>query len=411
MALTTALSMSLLNCYGVLVTAKAEALEKQEITYSLCGKTKTLDPALCIDRIGFDVLANSFVGLCELDNNGKAVKGDAESWEISSDGLKYTFHLRKGLKWSNGDKLKASDYEYAWKRVLNPELACDYSFQLFYIKGAAAYNTGKGSADAVGIKATNETTLVITLESPTAYFLEMLAQPYYFPVNQKVVEGNREWASNTKSLVSNGPFKATEYNNNDKVVLEKNDNYYDKDKIKLDKLTMKFTTDIISTWASYKSGEFDVVDTLPKSYIQGALKDGSAKTFPNIATYFLSINVSDKAKEVDPEAARVLSNPKVRKALSIAIDRKIFVENVVKGGQIPAYGFVSLGIIGPDGKEYNEKSKYFGERSDIEGAKKLLSEAGYPDGKGLPQLRLRYNSEGRNGELMQAIQDMWRKKR
>ena len=129
-ALATTLSMSILNGYGSKSVAKAETRSKQEITYNLGGNPRTLDPGLCTDTTGFNILANSFVGLCELDENEKAIKGDAESWEISSDGLTYTFHLRKDLKWSNGDPLKASDYEYAWKRVLNPESGCEYSYRI-----------------------------------------------------------------------------------------------------------------------------------------------------------------------------------------------------------------------------------------------------------------------------------------
>jgi oligopeptide transport system substrate-binding protein len=387
----------------------AATASKQEVTYNLGADPRTLDPALCTDTTGHGILANAFAGLTELDDKEKAIAGEAEKWDVSADKLTYTFHLRKDIKWTNGDPVTAKDYEYEWKRLLNPETASEYAYQLYYLKGGQAYNEGKGSVDAVGVKATDDSTLVVTLEAPTPYFLEMLAQAYYFPVNQKLVESNKDWANDAKTLVSNGPFKITEYTIKDKAVLEKNDSYYDKDKVKLSKLTMKFVAEETSAWASYKSGQFDIVDTVPKSDIQGALKDGSAKQFPNVATYFLSVNISDKAKEVDPNAAKVLSDPKVRKALSIAIDRKAIVENVTKGGQIPAHGMVPLGILGPDGKEFNEKTKYFGETADVEGAKKLLAEAGYPDGQGLPALQILFNPESGHGDTMQAIQDMWKK--
>ena len=141
------------------------------------------------------------------------------------DGLTYTFHLKKDLKWSNGDPVKASDFEYAWKRVLNPETASEYSYQLIYLKGAEAYNTGKGTADEVGVKATDDNTLVVTLAAPCPYFLELTSQPYYYPVDQKVVESNKDWATDAKTLVSNGPFKFTDYKMKDQIVLEKNENY------------------------------------------------------------------------------------------------------------------------------------------------------------------------------------------
>jgi oligopeptide transport system substrate-binding protein len=407
--LAAMLGMSVLTGCGSKSNDKAATASKQEITYNLGADPRTLDPALCTDTTGTTVLANAFVGLAELDENEKAVPGQAEKWDVSDDKLTYTFHLKKDLKWSNGDPVKASDYEYEWKRLLNPETASEYAYALYYLKGGEAYNKGKGSADAVGVKATDDNTLVVTLEASCPYFLELTAQSYYFPVDQKVVESNKDWASDAKTYVSNGPFKITDYKIKDSVVLEKNDSYYDKDKVKLDKLTMKFVAEETSAWASYKSGQFDVVDTVPKSDVQGALKDGSAKSFANLATYFLSINVSDKAKQVDPNAAKVLSDPKVRKALNLAIDRQAIVDNVTKAGQIPAHGIVAKGIIGPDGKDYTDKTTYFDPKGNVEEAKKLLAEAGYPDGQGLPQLVLLYNPESGHGDTMQAIQDMWKK--
>ncbi|WP_236895780.1 peptide ABC transporter substrate-binding protein [Clostridium beijerinckii] len=407
-ALAATLGMSILVGCGSNKGGDKAAASKQEITYNLGADPRTLDPALCTDTTGTTVIANAFSGLAELDENEKAIPGQAE-WEVSNDKLTYTFHLKKDLKWSNGDPVKASDYEYEWKRLLNPETASEYAYALYYLKGGEAYNKGKGSADAVGVKATDDNTLVVTLEAPCPYFLELTAQSYYFPVDQKVVESNKDWANDAKTLVSNGPFKITNYTIKDSVVLEKNENYYDKDKVKLDKLNLKFVAEETSAWASYKSGQFDVVDTVPKSDVQGALKDGSAKSFPNLATYYLSINISDKAKAVDPNAAKVLSDPKVRKALNLAIDRQSIVDNVTKAGQIPAHGIVGKGIIGPDGKDYTEKTSYFDPKGNIEEAKKLLAEAGYPDGQGLPTLQLLYNPESGHGDTMQAIQDMWKK--
>jgi len=408
-ALAAALGMSILTGCGSSAD-KAGTASKQEITYNLGGDPRTLDPGLATDTMGFQILQNAFVGLCELDDKEKATKGVADSWDLSADKLTYTFHLKKDLKWSNGDPIKASDFEYAWKRVLNPETASEYAYQLTsYIKGADEYNKGKGTADAVGVKATDDNTLVVNLKAPTPYFLELTANVYYFPVDQKVVESNKDWATDAKTLVSNGPFKITDYKIKDQAVLEKNENYYDKDAVKLDKLTIKFVAEETSAWASYKSGQFDMVDTVPKSDVQAALKDGSAKNFANLATYFLSINVSDKAKAVDPNAAKVLSDPKVRKALSVAIDRQSIVDNVTKGGQVPAHGMVAKGITLEDGTDFTDKTTYFEPTANVEEAKKLLAEAGYPDGQGLPTLQLLYNPETGHGDIMQAIQDMWKK--
>ena len=378
---------------------------EQVLTYNLGSDPKTLDPALNNAVDGGIVLSNAFEGLCKVDENNEAIPGVAEKWDISEDGTVYTFHLKEGVKWSNGDPIKASDFEFAWKRVLNPETAAEYAYQMSYIKGADDYNQGKGSADAVGVKAIDDKTLEVTLTAPTSYFLQLTAFPCYFPVNQAVVEADKDWATKAETLVSNGPFKFTDYKMKDQIVLEKNENYDEKDSVKLDKLNIKLVAEETSAWASYKSGQFDMVDVVPLSEIQGALADKSAQLFPQLGTYFYCVNVSDKAKDVDPEAAKVLSDKKVREALSLAIDRKSLVDNVTKGQQVPAYSYVPEGIKGADGKEFAGK-QYFNPQGDVEKAKQLLSEAGYPDGQGFPTIVLTFNPESGHGTIAQAVQDM-----
>ena len=413
-ALAATLGLSVLAGCGAKKEEKATTAAKQELIYNLAADPKTLDPAINQAVDGSIIAANIFSGLCDLDDKDKAIPGQAEKWEVSADGLTYTFHLKKDLKWSNGEPLKASDFEYSWKRVLDPATASVYSFQLLYIKGAAEFNAAKtpeeakAKRDAVGVKATDDTTLVVTLAAPCPYFLELTAFTTYFPVSQKVVEANKDWAKDAKTLVSNGPFKMTDYKIKDQIVLEKNENYYNKDKVKLDKITMKMVTEDTSAWASYKSGQFDMIDKVASSEIVKAVKDKTAITFPNLGTQFIDINVSDKVKDIDPNAAKVLGNVKFRQALANAIDRKTIVENVTKSGQTPAFSFVSTGINDPEGKDFTSK-KYFEPAGDIEKAKKLLAEAGYPDGQGLPPLVVLYNPEGGNGEIYQAIQDMWKK--
>lgn len=408
-ALAATLGLTVLAGCGSKTSNKSSAGgDKQELVYNLGSDPKTLDPGLNQANDGSIVIENTFEGLCKLDDKDKAIPGQAEKWDISDDKLTYTFHLKKDLKWSNGDPVKASDFEYAWKRVLNPETASIYSFQLLYLKGAEEYNTGKGTADQVGVKATDDNTLVVTLAAPCPYFLDLTASPTYMPVDQKIVESNQDWAKDAKTLVSNGPFKFTDYKIKDEIVLEKNENYEAKDDVKLNKITMKMVTEPTSAWASYKAGQFDMVFAVPSSEIQQAVKDKTATTFPNLATGYVDINVSEKAKEVDPNAAKVLSNVKFRQALANAIDRPTIVEKVLKTGQVPAFSFVPNGITGADGKDFAGK-KYFEEKGDIEKAKQLLAEAGYPDGQGLPPLVVLYNPENGNGELYQAIQDMWKK--
>ncbi|WP_294376083.1 peptide ABC transporter substrate-binding protein [uncultured Clostridium sp.] len=388
-------------------TGTSSSAGAQEITFNLGTDIKTLDPALNQAVDSGILIANLFEGLYKLDENQKAIPGIAESCDVSDDGIVYTFHLRKDAKWTNGNPVTAGDFEYAWKRVMNPDTAAEYAYQMEYIKGAAEYTAGTGSVDEVGVKALDDNTLEVTLTSPCAYFLELTSFPCYFPVEQKTVEGNEQWANSTESYISNGPFKLADYKIKDQIILEKNENYYGKDSVKLDKVNVKFVADETSAWASYTTGQFDMVYVVPQSEIQKAVEDGTAQIYPFLSNLYLSINMTDSVQGIDPEAAKALSDPKVRKAMNLAIDRDSLVENVKKGGQIAANGFVPTGITGPDGEDFASK-EYFPSKGNVEEAKKLLSEAGYPDGQGFPSVVLLYNPEKGNGPVMQAIQDMWK---
>lgn len=409
--LATALSVSVLAGCGSSSTGdSAQSSSKaQELNFNIGGDLKTLDPALNQAVDGGIVIENLFEGLYKPDDNMKPVPGIAESYDLSDDQMTYTFHLRKDAKWSNGDPVTAGDFEYAWKRVLDPNTAAEYAYQMMYLVGAEEYNGGKGSADAVGVKAVDDYTLEVKLIAPCAYFLDLTTFPCYFPVDKKVVESNKDWATKADSYVSNGAFKLTDYKIKDGLVLEKNENYYNKDAVTLDKLNVKFVADPTSAWANYKAGQFDIIYEVPKSEVPAGTKDGSITIVPLLGTYYYSINVSDKAASVDPNAAKVLSDSNVRKALNLAIDRELIVNNVTKSEQTPATSFVPTGLPGADGKDFKNKD-YFPAKGDVEQAKKLLSDAGYPDGKGFPQIVLLYNPEkDEHATIAQAVQDMWKK--
>ncbi|AIY79333.1 peptide ABC transporter substrate-binding protein [Clostridium botulinum] len=406
-AITLALTLgfsSLVGCGG----GASNDPNAQVITYNLNADPKTLDPALSEAVDSATIIVNAFEGLYKLDENNKAIPGIAEKCDVSEDGTVYTFHIRDGVKWSNGEPVTANDFEYSWKRVLNPATASGYAFQMSYIKGAEAYNQGKGSLEDVGIKAIDDKTLEVTLAAPCSYFLELTAFTCYLPVNKGTVEANKDtWALNAETYVSNGPFKITKYGMKDEIVLEKNENYYDINNIKLDKLNVKLVTEDTSAWASFKTGDFDMVDVVPTSEIEGALADGTGKNFPLLGTGFYVINVSDSVNAIDPNATKVLQDKRVRKALNLAIDRPSIIKNILKGGQTPATGFVAQGIKNPDGSDFADK-KYFKAEGDLEEAKKLLAEAGYPNGEGFPNLVALINPVNPNGDIAQALQDMWK---
>ncbi|MEP9408455.1 peptide ABC transporter substrate-binding protein [Peribacillus frigoritolerans] len=345
------------------------------------------------------ILEHTFEGLTKKTEEGKIVPGSAESWEISEDGLTWTFKLKDGLKWSNGDPLTANDFEYAWKYALKPETAADYAYQLYYLKGGEAYNSKKGKEEDVGVKATDEHTLVVTLEQPTPYFLDLTSFYTFYPINKKVQEENPKWALDAKTHVSNGPFKLTEWKHKESLKIEKNENYYDKDKIKLDAVNFALIEDENTAWQMYQSGELDLAYPLPVD-IQGQMVNSDDKEFKmgkELAVYYYNFNT-----EVKP-----FNNAKVRKALSIAIERKEITENVAQGGQKPAFGVVPPGIPDASGDFQENTGNLF--KEDVAEAKKLLKEGLAEEGmKELPEFSILYNTLDSHKKIAEAVQGMWR---
>ncbi|WP_195245391.1 peptide ABC transporter substrate-binding protein [Clostridium celatum] len=384
---------------------------EQELVYNLGAETKTIDPALNNAVDGSIIIANAFEGLMKLDENQKAIPGIAESYDVSEDNLVYTFHLRSDAKWSDGEQVKAGDFEYAWKRVLNPDTAADYAFQLYYLVGAEEYNTGSGSVDEVGVKALDDETLEVTLKNPTTYFLELTAFPTLMPVREDIVSANPDaWTQEPELYVSNGPFTLKEYNMKDSYVFVKNENYYGKDNVKLDTLKFRMIEDEVSAYASVKNGEVDMSENLPTAEIQPGQEEGYVEIYPYLGTYFYAINVNNNTDKLPEDVQKALSDKRVRQALSLAIDRTTIVENVTMGGQIPAYSYVPEGIPGgEEGTEFADKKYWDVDDMDgnIEKAKALLEEAGYPNGEGLPTFELLYNTNEGNKLIAESIQQMW----
>ena len=405
LALTLALGMSVFAGCG----SKEEATEGQTLIYNLGEDPETIDPTLNTSVGGSTIISNAFEGLLRLDENEKAIPGVAEEYEVSDDQLVYTFKLRKDAKWSDGEPVTAENFKYSWVRALDPATASEYAYQLFYIKNAAKFNAGEVTADELGIEVVDDHTLVVTLEAPTAYFPELMAFPTYFPLREDIVSADPEgWALDPSTYVSNGPFKLVEWTMKDQFVFEKNENYWNKDAIKLDKLVMKMVTDENTAYASLKSGEFDMIDTVPPAEIENGKNEGLVTIYPNLATYFLVINVG-KQDTLDADAKKALSDKRVRQALALAIDRKAIVENVTKAGQVPAHSFVPVGILNEKGEDFASKEYYDANVANIEKAKELLAEAGYPNGEGLPTLEFMYNTEGSHKDIAQVIQQDWAK--
>ena len=372
----------------------------KKISYSLEKECETLDPSLNNYSRSSIVLQNLFHGLYKYGPDGKTAPALAESYSVDKTGTVYTFKLRKNLKWSDGSALTAKDFEYAWKRVLDPKVASKGVSDLYYLKNGEAYNKGKAKAEDVGVKAVDDNTLLVTLQNPTAYFVDLTSATTYFPVKKDVVEASTPWTKSASTYVCDGPFMLKEIKPQEKYVLVKNPNYVDADKVKLDEVDISFIEAQEATMAAYTNNELDVADNLSAQSLQQYVGGKELKETNRIGTYYLDFNCSHKA----------FSDPRVRKALAMTIDRKTLIKNIMQSDEKPAYGFVPYGIpLATDtSKDYRQATgDLFTE--DTAAAKKLLADAGYPDGKGFPTFTYITFNSASDIDIAQALQSMWKK--
>jgi len=371
--------------------------QEQVLTYNMAAEPESLDPAKITGIPEGTVVYGLLDGLTRNTANGLK-PAIAEKWDVSEDGLKYTFYLRDA-KWTNGDPVTAHDFEYAWKRVLNPETGCKYAYQLYYIKNGKAYNEGKiTDADQVGVKAIDNKTLELTLESPAPYFLYLTSFYTLFPVHKATVEANPDWANSPETYVGNGPFKLAEWQHHDKIVQVKNEDYWNTDVVKLDKIVLTMIEEASTYLTMWENGELDAISSPPLADMERLMSEGKVQTHPYLGTYYYILHTEKKP----------FDDPRVCKAFALAIDRRMLTEHVTKGGQTPAYAFVPHGIPDADGGDFRENGGYYIKDADVETAKKLLEEAGYPNGEGLPEITILYNTSESHKAIAEAIQEMWK---
>lgn len=359
------------------------------------GDPSTIDPGLAEDIPSMTVARAAFDGLLRLDVDGTIKESVAKKYEVSPDGLTYTFHLRDS-KWSNGDPVTAQDFEYAWKRVLNPDTAAGYAYQLYYLKNGEAYHQKKVKAEEVGVKATDEKTLVVTLENPAPFFPQLVASVTYLPVHKKLVEGNKDWANSPENYVGNGPFVLKQWEHKSKIVLEKNPQYWDAEKVKLSRLEISMIEDANTELSMFENGELDWAGSplgdLPLDALQSLKDSGKMQTQATAGTYWYVFNTTKPP----------FNNKKIRQAFTYAINRQEIVDNVV-----PFKSTVALGIL-PTTMALKPEG-YFKD-GDVETAKKLLAEGMKELGiNKLPEVELIYNTSEVNQRVATVIQDQWRK--
>lgn len=361
----------------------------------------SLHPGLITDVWSSNVIFQTFEGLTRIDDKGVPQPAIAQEIKASEDLLTYTFTIRDNAKWSNGDPVTAHDFEYAWKWALDAKNGSEYAYQLFYVKNAEAAFNGKAKLEEVGVKATDNKTLVVSLANPTPFFLELTAFYSYFPLNTKVVKDNPDWAKEAgPAYTSNGPFKMASWEHKTKLVLEKNEHYWDANAVKLNKIEMNMINDANTELSMLENGDLDwagaPTGNLPLDAMPTLSEKGLLAITPKAGTYWYEFNVRQKP----------FDNKKIRQAFAYAINRKDIVENITQGGEL-----VATAIVPPTMFAENEQGLF--SDHDVEKAKQLLAEGmkeeGYTTIDSLPPITLSYNTEEAQTKIAQAVQDMWQK--
>ena len=382
-------------------TAAAEPAEAQELTFVLNNEPDSLDPSYTNNSFASPFLTNLFEGLVTYDENGELAPGNAESWESNDDMTVWTFHLRDGLKWSDGTPLTAKDYVYSALHVMTPTTTSQYvNMMTDYIVNGQEYYDGTASAEDVGVKALDDNTVEYTLKQPTPFFADVTSMWVYAPVQEATVEANGDkWSTAADTYVCNGPFKVSEINMGESVVLTRNENYWDAENVTLEKLTFRYILDLSTALTAYENGEVDGVRNIPAGDIARLKAEGAGTHTINVyGTVYYNFNCQKEP----------YNNPLVRKALNLAIDREAIINNVAQLDAQPAYSILAPGYM-VDGKDILDGRSTFemSPTADVEAAKVALAEAGYPDGEGFPTVQLSFYSDDTVKKVAEAIQEMW----
>jgi len=363
----------------------------------------TLDPTLSTGLPEFKILSGLFEGLVRADEKTlEVLPAIAKSWKISPDKKIYTFYLDKNAKWSDGEPVKASDFEFAWKRAVSPKIASEYATLHYCIKNARAINLGKEKdISKLGVKSLDTHTLEVELETPVPYFLNMLYLNVFYPLPEHVLKKfgadktrNSIW-TRAGNMVSNGAFTLEKWKINELVYIKKNPNYREADKIKINGIKFFPIGNANTEDRAFRSGQLHITDSVALPRIDSIKKKFATQLRKSdwLGTYFYIFNTRRPP----------LDNPKVRKALSISINRQVIIDAFLKVGQTPAYS-----IVPPNCSQSWRKNDQIKFSEDLTQAKELLAQAGYSDISKFPKLKLVYNTSEIHKPIAEAIQQMWK---
>jgi oligopeptide transport system substrate-binding protein len=391
----------LLAACGPRATLVEEGLRTRTLHRGIGPEPADLDPHLASSLGDIHVISALFEGLVgEHPETLAPVPGLAARWETSADGLAYTFHLRPDARWSDGRPIAAEDVVASFRRALSPALGAPNAELLYPVLNAEAYHKGRLADFAeVGISSPDTHVVRVALEYPASHFLSLLSHPVWFPVPLHAIaaagatdaRGNR-WASSPDTFVGNGPFVLRAWRRGQMISVEANPAYWDAAALRLRAVRFHPFDSVEAAERAYRAGQLHVIDTLPPGRVEAwrATAPAELRADPFLDTYFYRINTTRP----------FLSDIRVRRALSLALDREQLVSALLRGGQRPATGFVPPGTGG-----YEPPSLL---RHDLEAARALLAEAGHPEGRGLPVFDLLYNTSENHRRIAEVLQQQWR---
>lgn len=406
-----ALLVSALALSGVLFSCnekKEQAASNESVLHIQVGPSpETIDPALNSAVDGANMIIHAFEGLLKFDRDNNIVAALADKWEQSEDGLTWTFHLRDGLKWSDGSPLTAEDFVYSWRRVVDPMTAAPYGYDLMNI--VVGYEeASKGDLDKLGVSAPDAQTFVIKLVNPCVYFDKIAAFATLVPVQKKTIEAAGDgWATKPESYVTDGPYYMTEFTDGAQIVFSKNPYYWDAANITFDKIVWHLIEDANTSFTAYNQDEIQLIKDVPTEEIPSLRGNPEFFVEPIMGTYYVTFNVQKKP----------FDDPRVRQALSLAIDRKHVATTIMQSTYAPAKNFVGPGISDATPgssfedvtrQKYGDKFNIDDYASDLAKAKALLAEAGYPNGEGFPTFEYLTNDALYHKAVAEYLQAAWR---
>jgi oligopeptide transport system substrate-binding protein len=375
-------------------TGEAAAAAEQVITVNWGAEPPSLDPGLATDVTSGTIILNIMDPLVKLGEDLEPVPSAAASWETSQDGKTVTFTLRDDLKWTNGDKVTAQDFEYSWKRTMSPDLAADYAYQFYGIVGASEFNECKKNCKAVenkvGVNAVDDTTLEVKLTTPQPWFIQQAAHHSFLAVHKATVDKFKDKWTEPANIVTNGPFKLESWEHNSRIDLVKWDEWRDADNVNLTRVNGRMITDGTTAVQAFEAGEVDVIGEIPPEELPRLKETEDYAQYPGLGTYYYGVNIEN------------IPDVNQRKAMSLAINRREIIDNITQADEIPATGMTPQGM--PGFETFNPKSPWTPENGDLAQAKELMAKVQNPK----KNINLLLNDSPGHREIAVAVQAAWK---